>query len=145
MVKINSENRNKKRRIDLARIKCVAGTASRKLGLCEDAELNIVFVSSQKIRAYNKRYSGKDSATDVIAFESTPILPGEKSRRKRLLGDIVISSDRAAVNARLYGVSFQEELLRYVVHGILHISGYRDKTTGEKEKMRLKEDEILRA
>ncbi|MGB2599076.1 MAG: rRNA maturation RNase YbeY [Candidatus Omnitrophota bacterium] len=133
-IKINCENRNNKKRIDLAKIKKAAGKALRLLKK-KDSELNIVFLSNQKIRAINRRYLGKDVSTDVIAF------PGEIGRR--LLGDIAVSTDKAAQNAKEYGNSFIEEVALYVIHGILHLTGYDDHEKKDTEAMRRKENELF--
>lgn len=133
-IKINCENRNNKKRIDLAKIKKAAGKALRLLKK-KDSELNIVFLSNQKIRAINRRYLGKDVSTDVIAF------PGDIGRR--FLGDIAVSTDKAAQNAKEYGNSFIEEVALYVIHGILHLTGYDDHEKKDTEAMRRKENELF--
>jgi probable rRNA maturation factor len=133
-IKINCENRNSKRRIDLGKIKKAAGKVLRLLKK-KDSELNIVFLSNQKIRAINRRYLGKDISTDVIAF------PGDIARR--FLGDIAVSTDKAAQNAKKYGNSFIEEVALYVIHGILHLTGYDDRGKKDTKAMRRKEDELF--
>lgn len=104
-----------------------------------NAEINIIFVSNQKIRALNRAYLGKDRATDVIAWEGSPVGP----ETKKFSGDIAISSDMAFRNAAVFGTTFREEIALYVIHGILHLAGYDDTTTSGREKMRRKEDELL--
>ena len=133
-IRINCENRNSKRRIDLAKMKKVAGKALRTLKK-GDAELNIVFFSSQKIRAMNRRYLGKDASTDVIAFQS--------EGRQRFLGDIAISTDKAARNAKEYGTTFAQETALYVIHGILHLAGYDDLRKKDSRVMRRIENELF--
>ncbi len=132
-IKINSENRNRKRRIDLSKTEKVAKTVLKMLGK-DGVELDIVFFSNQKIRALNRAYLGVDAATDVIAFAS-----GED----KFLGDIAISSDRAAQNAGIYGVTFGEEIALCLIHGILHLAGYKDTTGKSRKIMREKENELL--
>ena len=132
-IKINSENRNRKRRIDLSKTEKVAKTVLRMLGK-DGVELDIVFFSNQKIRALNRAYLGVDAATDVIAFAS---------EEDKFLGDIAISSDRAAQNARIYGVTFGEEIALCLIHGILHLAGYEDTTGKSRKIMREKENELL--
>ncbi len=109
--------------------------------------MNIAFVTDSEIRALNRRYLSKDRPTDVLAF------PGEsdggsfsgRKEREFFLGDIAISSDTAYRNSRTYGVSFRDEIARYVAHGVLHLGGYRDHKLSERLKMRKMEDEILQA
>ena len=133
-LKINSENRNKKRRIDLSKAEKVAKTALKMLKK-GDIELNVVFFSNQKMRALNRAYLGVDAATDVIAF------PAEAS--SRFMGDIAISSDKAAQNAVIYGVTFNEEMALCLIHGILHLAGYKDTARKDQKAMRKKENELL--
>jgi probable rRNA maturation factor len=136
MITVNLENRNRKVRVDLSKVKRTAAAALRHIGL-GGAQVNIVFVSDRRIRTLNRKYLGIDSATDVMAFGD------DRTGGGSLVGDIAISSDKAKTNARLFGTSFREELALYVIHGILHLAGYDDRTAREKRKMRKMEDEII--
>jgi len=154
-VKINSENRNRKRKIDLSKMERAAQIAVKALGK-DNVEVNIVFLSSQEIRVLNRTYLGADAATDVIAFplergtgpgDGRPMEwtgKGGLQAGYSFLGDIAISTDRAARNAGDYGTTFDEETARYVVHGALHLMGYEDTARKDRAVMREKEDEILR-
>jgi probable rRNA maturation factor len=98
MIKINCENQNKKRKVDLIKIKRVVRNTLRKLKR-KNAEINIVFLSNQKIRAMNRRYLGKDASTDVIAFSMEDNISRFEGRGPLFLGDIAISTDTAVQNA----------------------------------------------
>jgi rRNA maturation RNase YbeY len=100
------------------------------------AEITIFLVNDEKIRKLNDRFRGKNSPTDVIAFDSS-------INKKEILADIFISVDSAIRNSRLYEVKPSDELLLYAVHGVLHILGYDDKTPQQIALMRKKEKEIL--
>ena len=144
---INIENLNSGKKISRSEVQRVALLSAGRV--CKKScEVNIVFVTDRKLRALNRKYLGKNSVTDVLAFPGEGFVEnrsGVGSKRDScFLGDIAISSDRAARNADLYGVTFKEEIARYVAHGILHLGGYDDKTRAGKERMRKKEDEILR-
>jgi len=106
-----------------------------------DAELSVVFLTDQRIRTLNKKYLNHDFATDVITFDLSSGI--KKKRRTCLEGEIFVSGETAHRNAKKYNVTDSQELLLYVVHGILHLLGYKDKTASDKEKMRAKEQEIL--
>jgi probable rRNA maturation factor len=143
-IRINSQNLNKKRKIDLSKAEKAAKAvlAAHKK---DNAELNIVFVGNQKMRALNRKWFGKDRATDVIAW---PAGNNEVSRvtrhsSRKFLGDIAVSSDMAARNAGEYGLGFEEELTLYVIHGTLHLLGYNDGTPGEKARIRKEENGLL--
>ena len=138
-VKIDCTNLNSKKRTDLSGIRRVARKALKLMGAC-DIELNVVLVSNQRIRAMNRKYLKRDNATDVIAFDQSLKPAGE--RKRLVLGDVFISTDMAERNAKEYGTSTKEETELYVIHGILHVLGYRDGTKKEKETMKRKEHEL---
>lgn len=133
-IKVILENLNKKRPIDLNGAKRTVRTVLKGLGVT-DAELNIVFVADRKIRSLNKRYLDSDRPTDVIAFQEGALLG--------FLGDIAISSDTAARNAREYGSDLAKEIRLLLIHGTLHLMGYEDVTEKGQRRMRKKEDEYL--
>ncbi len=97
--------------------------------------LNYIFCSDQYLHQINLDYLDHDTLTDIITFPyaQPPIVSG----------DIFISVDRVRENAQTYRVSFEQELLRVMIHGVLHLCGYGDKTVEEKERMRIKENEVL--
>jgi len=104
----------------------------------KDAALAFVFVSRQKISSINKKFLKKTYATDVIAFDYML-----KKKRDVLNGDIIISTDAVVKNAKKYKTSSRSELDLYMIHGILHLLGYRDGTEKEIARMRKKEEELL--
>ncbi len=99
-----------------------------------EAELTIVLVSDRGITRLNRTYLGRDAPTDVLAF-SMREGPGSNVNPS-LLGDVVISADSAARQARQRGNSLQEEIELLVVHGVLHLLGY-DHTGTPKEAARM--------
>ena len=103
---------------------------------CLIQDLVFSFVSDQEILAINKKYLNHNYYTDVITFGE---LEGDK-----ISGNIAISVDRVADNSKAYGVSFDEELKRVMVHGLLHIIGYNDKTKKEKLTMSQKESDAIK-
>lgn len=97
-------------------------------------ELNYIFCSDEYLRKINVEYLDHDYYTDIITF------PYDKDA---VHGDMFISSERIAENAETNGVSFYQELYRVMVHGVLHMIGYGDKTPDEESIMRQKEDFYL--
>jgi probable rRNA maturation factor len=81
-----------------------------------------------------------DEPTDVLSFG----MDGREFMRKKVLGEIFISLDTARRNSRLFGVVFEAEIVRYVVHGILHLFGYGDGTKREKARMWHKQEGLLK-
>jgi len=102
---------------------------------CIIGEVSIIFCSDAYLLEQNKRYLKHSTLTDIITFDS--------SDGKNLSGDIFISIERVCENAIKYKVPKNQELRRVMIHGLLHLCGYKDKTASERKKMRRKEDEYL--
>lgn len=97
--------------------------------------INYIFCSDERELEVNRRFLGHDYYTDVITFDySTP---------STLNGDIFISLDTVRSNAELVGTSFDNELLRILIHGVLHLTGQGDKTPETKAQMTAKEEKAL--
>lgn len=116
-------------------IKKLAGAALKRLGL-KGRELSILLTDDEGIRGLNRAYRKKDKPTDVLSF---PMDDAD------LLGDIVISIERASSQAYAFRVSEKEELARLVSHGLLHLLGHDHVKGGRQAKeMRAREDELMR-
>lgn len=98
-------------------------------------EISYIFCSDDYLYKMNVQYLNHDTLTDVITFDYT--------EANKISGDIFISIPRVEENASDFGKTFADELNRVMVHGILHLCGYKDKTTKDEKIMRLKEDEKL--
>jgi rRNA maturation RNase YbeY len=98
--------------------------------------LNYVFCSDRKLLEINRTYLGHDYYTDVVTFDLS-------SRPGPIDAEIYISVERVKENARLFNVSYQEELIRVILHGALHLCGYRDKSKSDHRSMTKKEDLYL--
>lgn len=99
-------------------------------------QVNLFFVSDTKIRELNLRYRKDNSATDVLVFDIS-------HAPNHLLADIFISADTAKRNARLFKSSLQNEIYLYVIHGILHLIGYDDRSLRQRKEMEGKQQYIL--
>ena len=111
-------------------IKAVAADYGRTVG-----EVGYMFVDDEKILEVNREYLGHDYYTDIITFDY--------DEGDRINGDLVISLDTVETNARQFGKSYDEELHRVIIHGILHLCGINDKGPGEREVMEAAEDKAL--
>lgn len=111
-------------------IKAVAASYGRKVG-----EIGYLFVDDEKILEVNREYLGHDYYTDVITFDY--------DEDETVSGDIVISLDTVRSNAQLFGKTYEEELYRVIIHGILHLCGINDKGPGEREIMEAAENKAL--
>ena len=100
-----------------------------------EGELNYIFCDDDYLHKINVEYLNHDTLTDVISFDYTV--------GNEINGDCFISIERVEDNAKDFNVSFEEELKRVIVHGLLHYCGYKDKGQNEELLMRSKEDEKL--
>ncbi len=101
----------------------------------ERGEISIIFCSDDHLLGINRRFLNHDYFTDIITFDY--------STEETLSGDLFISVDTVRANAKELGIPFPEEMNRVVIHGILHLCGYKDKTTEEAATMRMKENHYL--
>lgn len=111
-------NRQRRRRLDAARLRRVLRGAARALRI--SGEMALVFAGDRTLRRLNRRYRGKDRPTDVLSF---PGPGGEEG-----LGDVLISVETAERNARALGRSLAQELDVLALHGFLHVLGYDHET-----------------
>jgi len=101
----------------------------------ELGDVNYIFCDDDYLHKINLEFLQHDTLTDIISFDYTI--------GKEVNGDIFISTERVEENAKEFNVSFENELHRVIIHGILHYLGFKDKTDEEKEIMRAKENECL--
>ena len=94
--------------------------------------INYIFCDDEYLLELNKKFLKHDTFTDIITFE--------ENEGNTISGDIFISIDRVKENAKKYKISFENELLRVMAHGVLHLCGYKDKKSSEREEMRIQED-----
>ena len=119
-----------KKRETTAWIRAVAKSYGRRVG-----EVGYMFVNDDKILEVNREYLGHDYYTDVITFDY--------DEDDVVSGDVVISLDTVASNAHLFNKTYEEELYRVIIHGILHLCGINDKGPGEREQMEAAENKAL--
>lgn len=99
-------------------------------------EINYIFCDDDYLLELNMEYLDHNTYTDIISFDY--------SVGNILQGDIYISTPRVEENAQEYNVSFEEELRRVIIHGVLHLAGFKDKTEEDSSLMRKKEEEKLK-
>lgn len=133
MITYNSENiafPKIKRRETTAWIKRVAAAHGKRVG-----EIGYLFCDDEKILEVNREYLQHDYYTDIITFDYC--------EDNVLNGDLVISLDTIRTNAEQEGTTYEEELHRVIIHGILHLCGINDKGPGEREIMEAEENKAL--
>ena len=111
-------------------INSCAAAEQREIG-----EVTYLFGNDDYVLSANRQYLNHDYLTDILTFDY--------SEGGVLQGDVIISIDRVKDNAKQFGVSMENELLRVIIHGILHLCGYKDKTKKEAAVMRSKEESCL--
>ena len=126
---IEAVNRQRKIKIDTKAWEAFAAKAIDAIGK-SGSSTTIAFVSEKTIRQLNRQFRGVDKATDVLSF------PAEEQLN---LGDIAISVDTAAKQAKENGLRFDEEVAQLILHGLLHLSGYDHETdNGEMNRLELR-------
>lgn len=119
-----------KKRMVTQWIKTVASSYGKTTG-----DIAYIFCSDEKILEVNREYLQHDYYTDIITFDYTE---GDK-----ISGDLFISLDTVKSNAETFQTDYNEELLRTIIHGILHLCGINDKGPGERETMEAEENKAL--
>lgn len=119
-----------RKRENTAWVKAVAATYGKKVG-----EIAYIFVDDEKILEVNRQYLQHDYYTDIITFDYT--------EGGIISGDLFISLDTVRTNAEQVGATYEQELRRVIIHGILHLCGINDKGPGEREIMEAAEDRAL--
>jgi rRNA maturation RNase YbeY len=119
-----------KRRENSAWVKAVAASYGKKVG-----EIAYIFCSDERILEVNREYLQHDYYTDIITFD---YCEGDV-----ISGDLFISLDTVRTNAEQVGTTYEEELHRVIIHGILHLCGINDKGPGEREIMEAAENKAL--
>lgn len=110
------------------------------------AEVSVTFVNNEQIRELNKQYRDKDAATDVLSFPmgKDGKYDVDPNTGAQILGDVVISMEKAVEQAKKYGHSMQREVGYLTAHSVLHLLGYEHENGGsEKALMREKEDIVM--
>ena len=110
-------------------IKKVVGKEGKKM-----KDLSFVFCDDMELLNKNSKYLNHDTLTDILTFDYS---------KNNISGDIYISIDRVKENAKTYKVTFENELDRVMIHGVLHLLGYKDESEKEQKIMREKEDFYL--
>ena len=133
-------------KVDRERIRRVVLETLRREGTGKSLSLGLLITDDENIKRLNLRYRGTDLETDVLAFgmhdaEASFVTPPSVPAH---LGDVVICYPRAEAQAEAFEQSVEEELDRLVVHGVLHLLGYEDRTAEERERMWERQEEILR-
>ena len=149
-------NRQRTRKVDLRRLKQITGSLLAELKI-EQAELGINLVAAPEMTALNETFLQHEGSTDVITFDySDSIGDGVRSPKKtklepshvgsynRIHGEIFICVDEAILQSKKFKTSWQSEIVRYLVHSVLHLLGHDDRQAADRRKMKREENRLLR-
>ncbi|MCK9391781.1 MAG: rRNA maturation RNase YbeY [Syntrophales bacterium] len=136
------ENRQKKITLNRRQVRNSLVRLLKRLGL-EDRELSLLLVDNEEIRELNRLYLGRDYPTNVISFSMSEGAYGDVN--PQLLGDIIISVEKAMSEGETSGASLKESLDFLMIHGLLHLLGYDHESgdTQEARRMQDKEEELF--
>ena len=132
MIRVDIKDMQKEIRIGRAFLRGVVRETLKREA--RGGEVSIVLTDNEYIRELNRKYRSVDRATDVLAFPMD----------EEILGDIVISVEKAKQQAPIYGESIENEVARLVIHGVLHLLGYDDSNREKSKTMHAREEEILK-
>jgi len=149
-------NRQRTRKINLPRLKQIASALLAELGI-ENAELGIALVGAQEMARVNRQFLRHEGSTDVITFDHTspvgrasPRTAKKKARLARTLaapilhGELFVCVDDAVAQAKQFKTTWQSEIVRYLVHGVLHLLGHDDLKPALRRKMKREENRLVR-
>jgi probable rRNA maturation factor len=149
-------SRQRARKINRRLLKQIAMALLADLKI-EKAELGIHLVATPEMTRLNERFLGHAGSTDVITFDYRFGVPPSggppknsrgpnrlKPELQTMHGDILVCVDEAVCQARKFGACWQSEVVRYIVHGVLHLLGFDDSSAGARRKMRRQENRRLR-
>jgi len=155
-------NRQRTKKINTRLLKRIVGELFVESKI-EQAELGVHLIAAPEMTRLNEKFLRHAGPTDVITFDYTDVVGADarrlsKSKRgirsinetphvvshKSIHADIFICVDEAVRQARKFGTNWQSELVRYIVHGILHLLGFDDASTGARRRMKREEDRLLR-
>jgi probable rRNA maturation factor len=133
---ITISNRQRSQKLNLRLLKEIVAVALEELKI-KEAELSIVLISAKEMALVNEKFLGHEGPTDVITFDYS-------EKRKELHGEVFVCPAVAEKQAKEFGTSRQSEVVRYVVHGILHLMGHDDLQAAARKKMKREEERLVR-
>lgn len=135
-MKVIIKNLQEKIPVNPKRIRKTALKVLSLEGIKKPGEISILFVNDRQIKEFNLLYRGRDCPTDVLSFDSS-------INKKEILADIVVSTETAVRQSRIFKTAPIYEVYLYVIHGVLHLLGYDDKTAKQRNLMQKKAEAIL--
>ena len=136
-------NRQRVQIIDLRLLKKITRALLAELEV-EKAEIGICLVAAPEMTRLNETFLKHKGPTDVITFDHSDPSSQTPDPSPQIHGEIFICVDEAVLQARQFGTGWQSEVIRYIVHGVLHLLGFDDSSAGVRRKMKREENRLLR-
>jgi probable rRNA maturation factor len=138
-------NRQRTKKINLRLLNRMVNALLANLEVGE-AEIGICLIATPEMTQLNETFLKHKGSTDVITFDyaAPEKRKAESGKRKYLYGEIFVCMDEAVSQARKFGTSWQSEIIRYIIHGVLHLLGFNDSSAGTRRKMKREENRRLR-
>ena len=141
---ITLANHQRRDPVPLAWLLRLARAAVRRLRVRAKGTFSVVFIDAAQMRRLNARFTGHRALTDVLSFRYPAEGAGGSLKEELVVGEIIVAPAAARRYAQAHGLSYREELARYIVHGLLHWIGHEDRTAQQQRKMRKLEDGLLK-
>lgn len=138
-------NRQRTRKLDTRQLRRCTRALLREVGVT-DAELGVTFVGDQEMTRINESFLQHEGSTDVITFDHSEISPSPQppGARPELYGEIFVCVDEAIRQSTRFHTTWQAEVLRYIVHGVLHLLGHDDHGVKDRRRMKREENRLLK-
>ncbi len=140
-------NRQRTRPVETRRLRRICTTLLEDLLQIKNAELGITLVAAPKMSRINQTFLNHQGSTDVITFDYSEVpdpRPQTPDPRPKLHGELFVCLDEAVLQARRFRTTWQSELVRYIIHGTLHLLGHDDHRASDRRTMKREEDRLLR-
>lgn len=142
-VTLTVSNRQQVRKINPQSVKEIAAATLSDLKI-QEAELGIVIVSAKEMASINESFLGHEGPTDVITFDYSEAAKIPRAKPFGIHGEIFICVTEAERQAKTFETDWQSEVVRYIIHGILHLAGYDDLQPVARKKMKHEENRLMR-
>jgi len=136
---VTIRNRQRARAVDIARLRRISITLLVDHLRVGEFHLNICLVSALEIARLNEKYLRHKGTTDVLAFDY-----GDAPRPGPLFGELFVCVEEACAQARRFRTTWQSEVVRYLIHGLLHLCGYNDQPARRRQEMKRVENRLMR-
>jgi len=136
-------NRQRTKKINTRFLKQVAAELFGELEISA-TELGVHLVGAKKMAQVNRQYLQHEGSTDVITFDHSEKRPAASGQRKQIHGELFICVDDAVAQAKAFKTNWQSEVVRYLVHGVLHLLGYDDLQPDLRREMKREENRLVR-